>query len=169
MLGAGWFEFKSHQMRMPFAYAGEPGLVLITHGFVKKKDKAPKQKGNMKTRHEILMEDPEYRRLYAIEGLVADAAELVARLMEEQGVNKAELARRLGKSRAWVTQLLSGKANMTIRTFAEVVHALGAQVALSARAEANPKGNGASRRGTARRDQPRRVAVPQPAERPSAG
>ena len=85
----------------------------------------------MKTRHEILMESPEYRRLYAIEGLVTDAAELVARLMEEQGVNKAELARRLGKSRAWVTQLLSGKANMTIRTFAELAYVLGAEVDLA--------------------------------------
>ena len=85
----------------------------------------------MKTRHEILMEDPEYRKLYAIEGLVTDAAELVARLMEQQGVNKAELARRLGKSRAWATQLLSGKANMTMSTFAAVVHALGAEVKLS--------------------------------------
>lgn len=89
----------------------------------------------MKTRHEMLMEDPEYRRLYAIEGLVADAAELVARLMKEQNLTKADLARRLGKSRAWITQLLSGRANMTIRTFAEVVHALGAEVTLSARAQ----------------------------------
>lgn len=84
----------------------------------------------MKTRHEILMEDPEYRKLYAIEGLVTDAAELLARLVEQQGINKADLARRLGKSRAWVTQLLSGRANMTIRTFAEVVYALGAEVKL---------------------------------------
>ena len=82
----------------------------------------------MKTRHEVLMQDPEYRRLYAIEGLVTDAAEFVSRLMEEQGVNKAELARRLGKSRAWVTRLLSGSANMTMRTFAELVYALGAEV-----------------------------------------
>ena len=97
----------------------------------------------MKTRHEILMEKPEYRKLYAIEGLVADAAELLARLMEEQDVNKAELARRLGKSRAWVTQLLSGKANMTIRTFAEAVHVLGAQVKLSTRAGATERNRAA--------------------------
>lgn len=90
----------------------------------------------MKTRHEILMQDPEYRRLFAIEGLVTDAAELMARLMEQHEVNKAELARRLGKSRAWVTQLLSGRANMTIRTFAAVVHALGAEVKLSAQPQA---------------------------------
>jgi phage-related protein len=42
-LGGGLFEFKSFQVRMPFAYAkSERGLILITHGFVKKKSKTPK-------------------------------------------------------------------------------------------------------------------------------
>jgi phage-related protein len=40
----GLFEFKSDQIRMPFAYAKkERGLILITHGFIKKKDKTPKE------------------------------------------------------------------------------------------------------------------------------
>jgi transcriptional regulator with XRE-family HTH domain len=86
----------------------------------------------MKTQHEILMEDPEFRRLLTIEALVAEASEMIARLMAEQNVSKADLARRLGKSRAWVTQLLSGKANMTVRTLAEVVYALDAEVKLNA-------------------------------------
>src|SRR5437016_3435832 len=97
----------------------------------------------MRTQHEILMENPDYRRLYAVEGLVTDAADLVARLMEQQGITKAELSRKLGKSRAWVTQLLSGKANMTIRTFAEVTHSLGAQVRLTAESRhSKPVGRG---------------------------
>lgn len=86
----------------------------------------------MKTQHEVLMEDPEFRRLLAIEALVAEASETIARLMSEQNVSKADLARRLNKSRAWVTQLLSGKANMTIRTLAEVVYSLDAEVKLRA-------------------------------------
>ncbi len=86
----------------------------------------------MKTQHDILMQDPEFRRLLSIESLVAEAAELIARLMAEQNVSKADLARRLNKSRSWVTQLLSGKANMTIRTLAEVTYALDAEVKLSA-------------------------------------
>lgn len=86
----------------------------------------------MKTQHEVLMEDPEFRRLLAIEALVAEASELIARLMAEQNVSKADLARRLNKSRPWVTQLLSGKANLTIRTLAEVVHALDSEVKLQA-------------------------------------
>lgn len=86
----------------------------------------------MKTQHEALMEDPEFRRLLSIEALVAEASEVIARLMAEQNMSKADLARRLNKSRAWVTQLLSGKANMTVRTLAEVVYALDAEVKLQA-------------------------------------
>jgi transcriptional regulator with XRE-family HTH domain len=86
----------------------------------------------MKTQHEVLMEDPEFRKLLAIEAAVAESSEMIARLMAEQSVSKADLARRLNKSRAWVTQLLSGKANMTIRTLAEVVYALGAEVKVQA-------------------------------------
>lgn len=42
-LGEGLFEFKSFQIRMPFAYAVSPerGVILITHGFIKKSQKAP--------------------------------------------------------------------------------------------------------------------------------
>jgi len=43
-LGDGLYEFKSFQIRMPFAYAkNERGLILITHGFVKKKDRTPEE------------------------------------------------------------------------------------------------------------------------------
>ena len=43
-LGDGLYEFKSFQIRMPFAYAkNERGLILITHGFIKKKAKTPKE------------------------------------------------------------------------------------------------------------------------------
>ena len=43
-LGDGLYELKSFQIRMPFTYAkGERGLILITHGFVKKRDKTPKE------------------------------------------------------------------------------------------------------------------------------
>lgn len=84
----------------------------------------------MKTQFDNLMEDPEFRRYYAIEGLVTDASETIARLMAEQKITKAELARRLKKSRSWVTQMLSGTENLTVRTLAEAVYALGAEIRL---------------------------------------
>jgi transcriptional regulator with XRE-family HTH domain len=78
------------------------------------------------------MEDPEFRKLLSVEALVAEASEVIASLMAQQNLSKADLARRLNRSRAWVTQLLSGKANMTVRTLAEVAHALGAEVKIEA-------------------------------------
>jgi len=78
------------------------------------------------------MEDPEFRRLLSVEALVAEASEVIARLMDEQNISKADLARRMNKSRAWVTQLLSGSANMTVRTLAELAYTLGAEVKLQA-------------------------------------
>jgi len=42
-LGGGMHEFKSFQIRMPFTYARKRGLILVTHGFYKKKNKAPKE------------------------------------------------------------------------------------------------------------------------------
>jgi transcriptional regulator with XRE-family HTH domain len=102
-----------------------------------------------KTQFEHLMESPEFRKLYAVEGLVTEAGEFIARLMEERKVSKAELARRMGRSRAYITQLLSGSTNLTVRTLAEVAYALGVEVKLEsvplesarhepARAEAPP-------------------------------
>jgi ribosome-binding protein aMBF1 (putative translation factor) len=87
----------------------------------------------MKSDFEILSANPEFRKLLAVETLVADAGELIARLMESRGVNRAELARRLGKSRAWVTQMLNGRANLTLKTLAEVAWALEAEVQLAER------------------------------------
>ncbi len=82
--------------------------------------------------YQELMKDPSFRKLLAIESLVTEAAELIARLMAEKKVNKAALAKRLNRSRAWITQLLSGKTNMSVRTLAELAYALEAEVKLDA-------------------------------------
>jgi len=43
-LGGGLYEFKSFQLRMPFAYAKrDRRVIVVTHGFIKKKDKTPKE------------------------------------------------------------------------------------------------------------------------------
>jgi phage-related protein len=52
----GLYEFKSFQIRMPYAYAQyEKGLLLITHGFRKKKDKTPPSQ--IERARKILAED----------------------------------------------------------------------------------------------------------------
>jgi len=89
----------------------------------------------MTTKFDELMLDPEFRKLYAIEGLIADTAQLICDLLERRKMKRADLARLLNKTPAFVSQLLNGKANMTVRTLAEVVHALGASVKIDANDE----------------------------------
>lgn len=55
---------------------------------------------------------------------VTEFIEDVCRLMEEKKVSRAELARRLGTSRAYVTKLLDGNANFTLATMVKVAMAL---------------------------------------------
>ncbi len=86
----------------------------------------------MTTKHEELMLDPEYRKLYAVEGLIADTAQLIWDLLEQRNMKQADLARMLNKTPAFVSQLLNGKANMTVRTLAEVLYALGATAKIQA-------------------------------------
>lgn len=59
------------------------------------------------------------------ERLVYLAAEMLSRAMEARDVNRATLATRLGKSKPFVTQLLNGGRNLTLRTLARVAFALG--------------------------------------------
>src|SRR5260370_33045241 len=84
----------------------------------------------VKSQDEELMRDPEFRRLAAVEVLTLEATELIAELLQHHHMNKSDLAKLLGKSRAYVTQMLSGSSNLTIKTLAEVAFALGAEVRL---------------------------------------
>jgi transcriptional regulator with XRE-family HTH domain len=45
--------------------------------------------------------------------------------MDAQGVSSAELARRMGTSRAYVSKVLAGEANFTIATMGKLAFALG--------------------------------------------
>jgi plasmid maintenance system antidote protein VapI len=65
---------------------------------------------------------------YWVNGPIVEFTEDVCVLMEEQGVSRAELARRLGTSRAYITKLLGGNANFTLETMTKVAMALGAAV-----------------------------------------
>jgi plasmid maintenance system antidote protein VapI len=65
---------------------------------------------------------------YWVDGPITEFAEDIWRLMEEQKVSRAELARRLGTSRAYVTKLLGGNANFTLQTMTKVAMALGSTV-----------------------------------------
>jgi transcriptional regulator with XRE-family HTH domain len=69
---------------------------------------------------EAVTSTPEGMRLYQQERAIVEATELICEIMEEDGISKSQLAEQLGKSRSYVTQLLDGRTNMTIRTMSDV-------------------------------------------------
>jgi transcriptional regulator with XRE-family HTH domain len=79
----------------------------------------------MTTAIERFESTPEGKRLLAQERLILQATERILELMQQQNVTRTELARRLGKSKSWISQLLAGEANFTLRTLADVFAALG--------------------------------------------
>ena len=73
---------------------------------------------------EKLTKTPEGMRLYQQERAIQELTDLVCELMDEQDVSRSALARRLGRTKGYITQLLDGRANMTVRTISDVFTAL---------------------------------------------
>ena len=73
---------------------------------------------------EKLTKTKEGMRLYQQERAILDVTEIMCRMMEEQEVSRSQLAQRLGRTKGYITQLLDGRANMTVRTISDVFTAL---------------------------------------------
>lgn len=73
--------------------------------------------------------DPRY---LAEKAKLTFAAELES-ILEEKGILRVELARRLGSSPAYVTRILRADFNLTIATMMKIAAALGAAVSLHLR------------------------------------
>jgi transcriptional regulator with XRE-family HTH domain len=52
----------------------------------------------------------------------------LSEMLEKEGVKQTELAERLGKTKGFVSQILAGGRNLTLRTIADVADALGYRV-----------------------------------------
>jgi transcriptional regulator with XRE-family HTH domain len=73
---------------------------------------------------------PGNQRIYEQERLLVEATELISTVMETTQTRRGELARRLGRSKAYVTQILRGNRNLTLKTFADVCWALNYRVVM---------------------------------------
>jgi transcriptional regulator with XRE-family HTH domain len=75
-------------------------------------------------RYRRFFERAEASPFYWHEFAVTQFTEDLCRLMEEKKVSRAELARRIGTSRAYITKLLGGNANFTLMTMVKLAMAL---------------------------------------------
>lgn len=73
-----------------------------------------------------------YERLLNQERLILEATELIHELLQAAGATRADLAERLGTTRGYVTQVLNGSRNMTLRTLADLAFVLGQRVLMTA-------------------------------------
>lgn len=79
------------------------------------------------------------RRLLRQEELILEVTEALSEAMIRQGISKTELARRLGKTKGFVSQILAGGRNLTLRTIADVADALGCQVRVQVLSQTDTK------------------------------
>lgn len=68
--------------------------------------------------------DAEFDRLVCQEELIVQVTEALTQALEHAGVKKVELAKRLGKSPGFVSQVFGGGRNLTLRTVADIAGAL---------------------------------------------
>ncbi len=75
-----------------------------------------------------LLKDTEFRQGYEEERIVILFGEILSEIMEKRKWNKARLARELGFSKSYVTQLLKGSKNISLRNLAKIMFRLGRRV-----------------------------------------
>jgi transcriptional regulator with XRE-family HTH domain len=85
------------------------------------------------------LKDDEFRKAFAQEDLIMEVTETLCELLEKEKVSRKELAERLGKSKGFVSQLLNGGRNLTLRTVADILHVLGYKVNLTPYKEGQPR------------------------------
>ena len=69
--------------------------------------------------------------LLARESLMMNVTEDILVAMEDQNISKADLSRLLGTSKAFITQILGGSRNMTLRTLSDIAFAIDAEVTVT--------------------------------------
>jgi transcriptional regulator with XRE-family HTH domain len=59
------------------------------------------------------------------EKLILEVTEALSEAIEERGLTRSEVAKRLGKTKGFVSQLLAGGRNLTLRTVTDIADAIG--------------------------------------------
>ena len=71
-----------------------------------------------------LPNDSEQMKYYLQEKLILEVTELIVERMDKMSVTRSQLAQKLERSKGYITQLLDGRANMTLRTLSDIMWAL---------------------------------------------
>ena len=78
-----------------------------------------------------LIQEWEKDPVFNTEEVLLYFTEQICQLMEKKGIDRAELARRLGTSRAYITKLLNGYPNLTLQTMVKIALALDEKIEIN--------------------------------------
>lgn len=87
-----------------------------------------------------VMNNQEARRAYEEELLYGEATDTISGLLESLSISKNEVASRLGVSPGRVSQIFSGRENLTLRTLASLAWSLGMKVSFQVEPMENRSG-----------------------------
>lgn len=74
------------------------------------------------------LESPEFQRLLEREDFIERYLDEIESLMDEKGVSRSELARRMGCSRANITQMFRRTKNLTAESMVDLAFQLGCRI-----------------------------------------
>jgi transcriptional regulator with XRE-family HTH domain len=80
-------------------------------------------------------ENPANAKRVAQELLITEVTEAIWEAMEHADITKSELASRMGATKGYVSQVLNGARNMTLRTLSDICFALGRKPLLRVQAQ----------------------------------
>jgi len=72
-----------------------------------------------------LLKDPVYALEAAKGEFIMDVTESICEILEMKNIERQALAKKMNKSKGYVSQILNGSRNMTLGTLAEIAHVLG--------------------------------------------
>jgi len=70
---------------------------------------------------------PANRRLLKQEKLILGVTETLLKALIAKGLTKTELGKRLGHTKAYISQLFSGERNLTLRTISDLAEGIGCE------------------------------------------
>lgn len=84
-----------------------------------------------KTVYEKYLENENFERIMAQEDFIMEVTENFCRVLNEEHMSRSRLANLMGKTKGFISQVLNGGRNLTLRSLADIAFALGYTVSIS--------------------------------------
>lgn len=84
----------------------------------------------MKTLNDNNKKNNDLERLKMQEHLILDVTENFCEILENEGVNRSSLAKIMGKTKGYISQILNGGRNLTLRSMADLAYHLGYNITI---------------------------------------